>query len=469
MSILNGHKAPALLLAFSFCTLLAPPAPAAAPDPAVTLDFPFALDVVAGTVNISGTSEGAGYVNVSVDGGGWNRATGVGGWLWPWNTTGYADGTHSLLAQAVNGSRASGVVSVQVLVNNSPPGSLELSLDLESHQVYAGEPFAVSGLARFDTGVRLAGAAVVITVGNATWNATTDRRGYYSATVLAPEEPGEVQVRAQAAASGLSASAQDHAQVVPRAAADLSVTASDIRFTPAQPYSDEEVTVNAVIRNLGGGNATARVNFSTPGLPDAVAQVSVPAGESRNPSATWKLAAGNHTVNVTISDIRPYDSNSSDDRATTSLVVLARPDLVMAAVVASNSRPYAGLNVTLQARVNNTGDREASGVVSFYDGPPVSGVLLGSQNITVAAHSSVSAYIGWNATGPGDHVLYAVVTDVYPAEANAANNQLDRTVTVRRRPAAPEPGGAIPGFGALAALASLAAVLGRRAFPDPKS
>lgn len=469
MSARPGPLAAVLLLSLSLGALLAPTAPGAAGDPAVTIDFPFSGDVVAGAVNVSGTSEGALLVNVSVDGGGWNRAAGVEGWHWTWNTTLYSDGTHSLLASAVNGSRASGVVSVQVTVNNTPPARLELSLDPESATVYACETFAVSGLARFDTGVRLAGATVVISAGNATWNATTDRRGYYSATLLAPAAPGELALRVQAASSGLAASAQDRVTVVPRAAADLSVSAQEIRFTPAQPYSDEDITVSAVVRNLGGGNATARVNFSTPGLPGASSQVSIPAGESRNPSASWKLPAGNHTVNVTVSDIQPYDSNSSNDQASASIIVLSRPDLVMAAVVASNSRPYAGLNITLQARVNNTGDREASGTVLFYDGPPGSGVLLGSRPVSVAARSSSMVLLGWNASGAGEHVIYAVVTDVAPREATAANNQLERALTVRPRPAAPEPEGAIPGAGAAAVLAALAAVVARKAFPARKS
>jgi len=469
MRLRFGLMATAILLALSFGVLLMPPGDTAAGDPVVKLEQPFPGDVVAGLVNISGTSDGAQYVNVSIDGGGWNRAAGVESWHYAWNTTGYSDGTHSMLATAVNGTRSSGAVSVQIIVNNTPPSLIELSLDLESRQVYACETFAVSGLARFDTGVRVAGAPVHLSVGNASWNATTDRRGYYSATVLAPAAPGEATVRAQVAASGLSASAQDRVDVVPREAADLSVSPGDIRFAPAQPYSDEEITVGVVIRNLGGGNATARVNFSTPGLPDSVAEVSVPAGESRNPSAVWKLTSGNHTVNVTISAIQPYDSNSSNDRASASLVVLARPDLVMAALVVSNSRPYAGLNITLQARVNNTGDREAAGTVRFYDGPPASGRLLGSRPVTVAAHSSSSVFLGWNASGEGDQVLSAVIVDVSPREASEQNNQLDRTITVRKRPAAPAPEGAIPGFGALLLLAALAAVLGMRSGSARKS
>jgi hypothetical protein len=469
MSARRGLWAAALLLSLSAAALPWPASAAAPGDPVVSIDFPFSGDVLAGAVNISGTSENALLVNVSVDGGGWNRAAGVDSWRWSWDTTGYPDGPHTLLASAVNGSRSSSVASVQVIVNNTAPSRLDLSLDVESRTVYSCETFAVSGLARFDTGVRPAGLAVRITAGNATLNATTDRRGYYSANILAPASPGDLPLRAEASSSGLSASAQDRVSVVPRAAADLSVSPADIRFTPAQPFSDEETTVSAVVRNAGGGNATARVNFSTPGLPNASVQVSVPAGESRNPSAVWKLSSGNHTVNVTISDIQPYDSNSSNDEASSSIVVLARPDLVMAAVVASNSRPYAGLNITLQARVNNTGDREASGTVNFYDGPPVSGKLIGSRPVSVAARSSSMVFIGWNASGPGEHLIHAVVADVTPREATAANNQLERAVSVRNRPAAPEPEGAIPGAGAAAALAALGVFMARKALRAPKS
>jgi hypothetical protein len=462
-------QAAAALLLLTLGSLLPPTAPAAAGDPSVRIDFPFAGDVLAGTVEITGASENALLVNLSVDGGGWNRAGGVENWSWSWNTTGYTDGTHSLLASAVNGSRTSGVVSVQVVVNNTPPSRLDLSLDLESRLVYTCESFAVSGLARFDTGVRLAGAAVAVSAGNATRNATTDRRGYYQAVLPAPAAPGELPVRVQAASSGLSASAQDRVSVVPRAAADLSVAPPDIRFTPAQPYSDEEITVSAVVRNLGGGNATARVNFSTPGLPDSSLELAVPAGESRNPSAAWRLAPGNHTVNVSLSGIQPYDSNSSNDRASAAVLVLSRPDLVMAALVASNPRPYAGMNITLQARVNNTGDREASGTVKFFDGPPVSGRLLGARPVSVAARSSSMAFLDWNASGEGEHVVYAVISDVLPREASGANNQLERALTVRRRPAPPGPPDAIPAFGAPALLLAAAALLAGKAFFKHKS
>ncbi|MBM4249451.1 MAG: hypothetical protein FJ149_08490 [Euryarchaeota archaeon] len=444
----------ALLLAIPLCALLAAPATAAPGDPSVAIDYPQINDVVAGRVNVSGTSAGAQHVNVSIDGGGWNRATGSGSWQWEWDTAGYPDGTHTVLAVAVNGSRTSGTVSVQVSVNNSPPAYITLSLDLESATVHAGEQLAAFGLARFDTGVPVR-AAVRLTFGNATWNATTDRRGYYSATLVAPAAAGEQAVKAFVTASGLSASVDRSVTVAPAASPDLSVAAADMAFAPAQPFSDEDVTVRAIVRNAGAANATARAVFGVTGLPNSTVDIAVPAGGTANPSVVWRLPAGTHNVSVSLTGIAPADPNASDDRAYAGLVVLSRPDLVLSAVVASNSRPVAGLNITLQARVNNTGDREASGTVRFYDGPPATGRPLGAGRVVVPAGGSASAYISWNATGEGAHDLHAVVADVSPREASELNNQASLTVTVRPRPAAPEPGGAIPGGWAASLLPAL--------------
>ena len=438
---------------------LLPVAPAAAGDPTVRIETPFADDVVAGWVNLSGSSTGAGYVNVSIDGGGWNRASGTGAWSYLWNSSAYSDGTHSILAVAVNGSLSSGTASVQVAVNNTPPAFLEVTLDLSSREVITGEPFTASGFARFDTGVRPAGVPVQLTVENASSVASTDRRGFYSATLAAPDKSGEAKVRSFVSASGLTGTASDRIDVRPASPPDLSVSSVDIFFSPEQPFSDEEVTVGAIVKNAGQGNATAKVNFTTPAAQPATVEVRVPAGGSWNPSVKWKLPSGNHTITVTIVDIQPFDANSSNNEASTSIRVLGRPDLVMVGLVFSNSRPAAGLNITLQARLNNTGDRDASGTVRFYDGNPAPGTLVGSTQLTVPANSSRSAYLEWRAAGEGEHVMYAVITDVTPTEGSASNNQIFRPLTVRTKKAAPEPQGAIAGFEAALLLLAVAAVL----------
>ena len=456
---------------FAVLLLLAVAAPcAAAPgDPTVKIDFPSPDDILSGIVNISGASTGAGYVNVSVDGGGWNRATGVDGWHYLWNASAYGNGTHSILSQAVNGSLSSGTASVQVTVNNSRPALLELTCDLSSRQVYTCDTFTASGFARYDNGVRPAGATVQVTIPGESLNATTDRHGYYSAELAAPGSAGQLTVRAVISSSGLTGTASASIDVLLRDPPDLSVAAGDIYFSPAQPFSDQLITVGAIVHNLGGTDGTARVDFTTSGAQPASVDILVPARGSQNPSVNWTLPSGPHNISVALENIRPSDGDSSNDRAWSVLRVLSRPDLVMSSFVTSNSRPTPGLNITLQASVANTGDQGATGVVRFFDGAPASGTPIGSVPVSLDANSSVNIFQDWQAAGLGDHVLYAVITNVTPQESSDLNDQLTRNVTVARRVAAPGPQGVLPGFEAPALAIALAAIALRTALRRPKS
>jgi hypothetical protein len=58
----------------------------------------------------------------------------------------------------------------------------------------------------------------------------------------------------------------------------------------------------------------------------------------------------------------------------------------------------------------------------------------------------------------GDHGIHALIVDVTPREASESNNQLARTITVRRRPEPSGPEGAIPGFDVILILAAVAAI-----------
>jgi hypothetical protein len=272
-------------------------------------------------------------------------------------------------------------------------------------------------------------------------------------------------VRAVIASSGLTGTASGAIDVLMRDPPDLAITASDMYFSPVQPFSDEEISVGAIVRNLGGTDGAARVNISTPGVQPALIDIQVAARGSMNPSVKWRLPSGDHNITVSIEDVRPSDGNSSNNQAWHELRVLARPDLVMSAFVVSNSRPTPGLNITLQARVDNTGDQDASGVVRFYDGAPPSGTPIGSRPVSVDANSSVSVFLDWKAAGLGDHVLFAVITNVTPAESSDLNDQLSRNVTVGKRSTAPGPQGIIPGFEAPVlsiALAAVALAMARR-------
>lgn len=423
--------------------------PAGAEDLSATIERPFAGDVMAGPVNISGSATGAQGVQVSVDGGSWWNATGASSWSYLWNSTGASNGGHSVQARAYSGSTYAASAPVQFSVNNTPPSSLELTLDLSPQQADTGENFIASGMARFDTGVRVANGTVRISVATFTANATTDRRGYYSASLAAPDTPGRAQVRALLSASGLTGTAAAYLDVVPTSPADLSVSPWNITFVPDKPSAGEEVTIGAVVNNLGGSNASARVRFSTPGHDPQDVPINVSAGGTWNPSVKWSLPSGNHTILVQLLDVAPYDTNSSNDNASMELHVYAIPDLAITALVFSNSRPTEGMTITLQCRISNSGERSATCSVAFYDGSAGNGTLLGARRVTAAANATQMVLLDWNATR-GPHNITAAISEVAPEGTRLSVGEMARPLTVSKKS---PPAASTPGFESAAAYA----------------
>jgi hypothetical protein len=97
--------------------------------PAVTIDSPAEGAGVSGTVLVSGTAsdpdagDSVTSVQVSIDGGEWNAATGTTSWSFGWNTLATGDGSHTLRARASDGQENSTVVSRMVTVQNHGPNA----------------------------------------------------------------------------------------------------------------------------------------------------------------------------------------------------------------------------------------------------------------------------------------------------------------------------------------------------------
>lgn len=97
--------------------------------PAVSITAPAAGSSVSGTVSVIGTSSdntGVSAVSLSVDGGAWAPASGLGTWNWPWSTAAAGNGTHTIVARAVdtsgNAATATAVVTVaNVVADTTPP------------------------------------------------------------------------------------------------------------------------------------------------------------------------------------------------------------------------------------------------------------------------------------------------------------------------------------------------------------
>ncbi|HET7486611.1 MAG TPA: Ig-like domain-containing protein [Acidimicrobiales bacterium] len=90
--------------------------------PAVAVSAPAAGATVTGSVAVAGTaSDNAGLsrVDVAVDGGAWNTASGTSSWSWSWASGGVANGSHTVTARATDTSGNATTASVTVSVQNS--------------------------------------------------------------------------------------------------------------------------------------------------------------------------------------------------------------------------------------------------------------------------------------------------------------------------------------------------------------
>jgi phosphatidylinositol-3-phosphatase len=118
------------------------------PGPTVTITQPSSNATVSGTLIVSGTaadSAGITQVQVSVDGGTPQTATGTANWTASIDTTSLTNGAHTISVQAADAGGNVGTASVTVTVNNTstttscpatPAGAVELSgnLSLETNQ-----------------------------------------------------------------------------------------------------------------------------------------------------------------------------------------------------------------------------------------------------------------------------------------------------------------------------------------------
>jgi serine protease AprX len=96
----------------------------------------------------------------------------------------------------------------------------------------------------------------------------------------------------------------------------------------------------------------------------------------------------------------------------------------------SNDKPLPGQLVTISAVVHNGGTLGANANVSFFDGPPQTGIPMGVDPVSVPAGGKDTAQVRWLAT-PGNHTIF-VVADLLNQvdETNKKNNEANRTILV---------------------------------------
>ncbi|MGZ4488008.1 MAG: Ig-like domain-containing protein [Nocardioides sp.] len=114
--------------------------------PTVSVASPTSGSTVAGAFTVSGTAADAtsvAAVQVQVDGGAWQAASGTTSWSLPLDTTALANGSHSLTARATDPSGKSGTATAAFTVDNATSTSTDVVLT---------DPVAVNGLALLGRG-----------------------------------------------------------------------------------------------------------------------------------------------------------------------------------------------------------------------------------------------------------------------------------------------------------------------------
>ena len=96
----------------------------------------------------------------------------------------------------------------------------------------------------------------------------------------------------------------------------------------------------------------------------------------------------------------------------------------------SNDKPLPGQLVTISAVVHNSGTLGANANVSFFDGPPQTGIPIGADPVSIPAGGKDTAQVRWLAT-PGNHTIF-VVADLLNQvdETNKKNNEANRSILV---------------------------------------
>ncbi len=216
---------------------------------------------------------------------------------------------------------------------------------------------------------------------------------------------------------------------------DLYLVSGTLSVAPTNPVSGETIQASVVVGNAGStavGPVTVSFYNGRPecgGVPFGASQqiASLGGGAMERVSASGVLGGGYHELYVvvdtgnTIAEANEY--NNSGWLAVT--VPDSLPDVTIATggVHYSPGVPISGSGVTVQADVRNIGATSLDGVtISYLDGPPPSGLLLGSQTLSLPANGTTTSQLTLTLNA-GSHDLYAVVdTGNVVSEANEANN-----------------------------------------------
>ena len=169
---------------------------AAPPAPTVSITNPAAGATVSGTITVSGTASGnLAKVELKVDSGAYQLASGTSSWSKSLNTTAYANGSHTLTARATD-SKGNQVWASRTVTISNGTGVLSVSISSPAAGATVSGTITVSGAASGASKVELKvdSGAYQLASGTSSWsksiNTTAYANGSHTLTARATSSAG---------------------------------------------------------------------------------------------------------------------------------------------------------------------------------------------------------------------------------------------------------------------------------------
>lgn len=241
--------------------------------PSVAVASPSAGSTVSGTASVTGTAadnRGLSAVNVAVDGGPWQAASGTANWSWAWSTSALANGAHNLAARATDTAGNVSTSTVTLTVANSPADTTAPAVAVTSPATGAtvsgtvtvgGNASDNAGLARVDVAVD--GGAWQAASGTSAWSwswATAGlANGSHTVTARASDSAGNVATAASTVTVNNTVSAGACSDGTTPAAAAVTPEGAKIRICTAAGNWTTDAIATMLRENSAAAGDLARV------------------------------------------------------------------------------------------------------------------------------------------------------------------------------------------------------------------
>ncbi|MFQ5821346.1 MAG: CARDB domain-containing protein [Candidatus Heimdallarchaeota archaeon] len=217
---------------------------------------------------------------------------------------------------------------------------------------------------------------------------------------------------------------------------DLTVSPTNITYSPSDPFVDESITIFTTIHNLGGTNAeNVLIHFYSNDNQIGSQTISLlNANDYATVSIEWTATTLYNNITVIIDPFNEIEEwDEENNIASTSISILSNLDLELTEMSLSTHLLLHGENVKITAEIQNLGSADVNGVlVKFFDGNPfINGISIYKETINVPLGGTYTSSSVW--TPPqGTHLVFVVVDyENLIAESNEINNALYDELVVR--------------------------------------